>query len=157
MMPLYLFSFTLDTPYSPFYHESHVLELDEFSGMEAIEDLRVRLGQEFGRDTSVILNWELLPDADSHPSAATGSYSYYVSFAYARANGVGTSYYEILRDNPIISVAALRDAERYIRTAGNRYHQVRLITCKPLPGPSANLLERHRRADKLTGNGDPQP
>lgn len=140
IMPSYLISFhTLGGKLG-----SHVVDLPEAPATgQAISDLKVCMGLEYGAQHLVLLNWDILPDSAAHPSII-GAYAYFLTYACITSDGILLGSQTVLRSRPICTLADLRFVEEDVRS-GMQALEVHLVSCKALREPTAALLSEYKQ------------
>lgn len=109
---------------------SHVMQFAEPpSTSDAIRDLRTSIALMYSAANVAILNWDYLPNQESHPGYCP--YGYYVAFQMDGLSGWQFGDATIARSAPIDDLEQLRSAEDHLTTQlGGR--PVHFISCKPL-------------------------
>jgi hypothetical protein len=142
-VPSFLVSFVTPDGSSRSTYGSHVLNLPEPpSTSQAAEDLRITLGMQYSASTLLLVNWDLLPEADAHPCASR-PYPYLVTFQASQ--GPGSLTY--LRTHPILTLDDLRQVEDWISSLVGATN-VHIVACKPLRETYPSLVEEYRETER---------
>jgi hypothetical protein len=140
-----LIAFTQEAPpLHPWGHGSFILNASRLPATtQDLVDLQAVIGMEYSGKVA-ILNWDLLPDANDHPSVGM-PYCYYVGYFFTgNASNWGSGSMSIMRTQPLLTIEDLRGLEEYIRSL-NMFRTVRLASCKPLHSLSDAEMARFRQ------------
>ena len=150
-MQAYLVAFTVPGGRYGLTYGSHVVTLDgPPRTVEAVMDLLSTIAMEYESKVASLVNWELLPDAESHPGISP--YCYFVTYARIGEHGINGGCTTMLQDQPICTLEDVRHIEEAIGSDPQMkaawQGEIHLVCCKPLVGASASLLEKYERTHR---------
>lgn len=111
--------------------------------MQAVLDLQVSIGMEYGTTRAAITAWDLLPNRDSHPSGGS-PYCYFITFTSLLGHGRGFGSTDFMRSSPICTVDDLRAVEEYLRS-WQQASELYLLSCKSLKETTPGSLLKYEQ------------
>lgn len=137
------------SPSNPWGRGSFILNVSSAPlTAQSINELQDILRIEYSSDKLVIINWDILPDTEDHPSVNM-PYCYFITYSYmnrfneAEFDRQGFGSTTIMRTTPLLIVEELRAIEELVRSR-TRAERFQLLSCKPLYGLADDEMDEFR-------------